>query len=94
VSFSIRFNEEKNQLLKATRGVCFDDVIFAIKSSRLLDNVAHPNYKRSNQKVYIVEINAYAYAVPHVVNKQKKEIYLKTIYPSRKFTKKYLEGVR
>lgn len=91
MAFSISFNEEKNQLLKAIRGVCFEDVAVALKNNQLLANVSHPDLRRSHQKIYIVQINNYAYAVPYVINVQKKEIFLKTIYPSRVFSKKYLK---
>jgi hypothetical protein len=52
----------------------------------------HPNSQRTNQKIYIIEINNYAYVVPYVINEKRKEIFLKTVYPSRVFTKKYLKG--
>lgn len=91
MAFSIKFNEEKNQLLKLTRKVCFEDVLSAIKNKRLLADINHPSNKRSSQKVYVVQIGSYVYVVPYVLNKQKKEIFLKTIYPSRVFTKKYLK---
>lgn len=87
---SINFSEEKNQLLKATRGVSFEDVVTAIKEKQILDNIGNPSFKRSHQKIFIVKINHYVYAVPYVINEQKMEIYLKTIYPSRKLTKQYL----
>jgi len=90
MAFSINFSEEKNQLLKATRGVSFHDVVLVIKNSKLLDDINHPSHKKTHQKIYVVEIDSYAYAVPYVINKQKNEIFLKTIYPSRVFTKKYL----
>ena len=90
MAFRINFNEEKNQLLKATRGICFDDVLLAIKKNRVLADVDHPNSKRLKQKVYIIQIDNYAHVVPYVINKHKKEIFLKTIYPSRVFTKEYL----
>jgi hypothetical protein len=92
MAFRIRFNEEKNQLLKATRGICFDNVIVAIKEGRLLADIHHPNLKRSNQKIYAIIIEEYVYAVPYVKNKERKEIFLKTVYPSRALTKKYIKG--
>jgi hypothetical protein len=91
MAFRIHFNEEKNQLLKATRGICFDDVLMAFKQGHLLANISHPNRQRVSQKIYIVQISNYVYAVPYVTNDQKEEIFLKTIYPSRVFTKKYLK---
>lgn len=91
MAFSINFNEEKNQLLKVTRKICFEDVIEALKFGQLLADINHPNQDRPKQRVYIVQINNYAYAVPYIINEQKKEIFLKTIYPSRVFTKLYLK---
>jgi len=90
--FNIRFNEEKNQILKATREVSFEDVIEAFKKKQILANIAHPNQKHSHQRLYVVKINKYAYAVPYVIDKRKREIFLKTIYPSRMLTKIYLKG--
>jgi hypothetical protein len=46
--------------------------------------------KYPNQKMLIVNINNYAYIVPFV--RDEKYIFLKTIIPSRKMTKKYLKG--
>ena len=90
--FSIRFNEEKNQLLKATRRISFEDIIEALKSGQLLADIAHPSQKHPRQRLYIVKIKEYAYAVPYVYNTQKQEIFLKTIYPSRMLTRIYLKG--
>ncbi|HSX00334.1 MAG TPA: toxin [Patescibacteria group bacterium] len=92
MAFDINFNEEKNQLLKATRGVSFDEVIGAISKGDLLADIAHPSKSRPNQRVYIVRIEKYAYAVPYVINVQKNEIFLKTAYPSSALTKKYIKG--
>jgi len=92
MAFSIKFNEEKNQLLKATRKISFEVVLRAIKEKRLLDNIAHPSLKHSHQRLYIVEIEGYVYAVPYIRNSEKREIFLKTIYPSRELTKIYLKG--
>lgn len=87
--FSITFNEEKNELLKATRGVNFEEVIKAIESGRVLDNLLHPSEKYAHQRLLVVEINEYMYAVPCIIDPLKKEIFLKTIYPSRKLTHTY-----
>lgn len=92
MALSLKFNEEKNQLLKATRNISFEDVIKALKEKRLLDNVAHPSQKHPNQRLYIVEIKEYVYAVPYVLNTEKKEIFLKTIYPSRTLVRLYRKG--
>lgn len=88
--FHFRFNQEKNEVLKATRGVSFEDILVKIREKKVLADIDHPNSKRSNQKVYLVAVDNYVYVVPYVLNKQKQEIFLKTLYPSRVFTKKYL----
>lgn len=92
MAFTIKFSKEKNELLKATRGISFRDVLQAIKEKKSLDDIAHPSQKHPNQRLYIVEIKEYIYAVPYVVNGEKKEIFLKTIYPSRTLMKQYIKG--
>lgn len=92
MAFTIRFNEEKNQLLKATRNISFEDVLQLIKGKKLLDNIAHPSKKHPHQRLYVIEFREYVYAVPYIVSREKKEIFLKTIYPSRSLTKYYRKG--
>jgi hypothetical protein len=83
------WSEIKNTLLKAERDVCFEDVQAAIEEGGLLADIDHPLQSRySGQRVWIVEYDGYAYVVPYVEDNEK--IFLKTIYPSRKMTKKYL----
>jgi len=90
--FSIRFNEEKNQLLKATRAVGFDEIIEALSNGKLLADIVHTSQKRPSQRLYVVRMGNYAYAVPYVINVQKREIFIKTAYPSRTLTKRYIKG--
>lgn len=80
---------EKNEKLKNERDISFDEIVDAIEDKRLLDITDHPNKKRyKNQKVFVVEIDDYAYVVPFVEDENK--VFLKTIFPSRKATKKYI----
>jgi len=89
----ISWNHKKNTELIEKRGISFERVIFHIERGDVLEIIKHPNSSRyPNQKVFIIEINKYAYLVPYVEN--EKEIFLKTIIPSRKATKKYLGGKR
>ena len=61
----------------------------AVESGYLLDSYNHPNQKRyPGQKIMVVEIEDYAYLVPYVRDEEK--VFLKTVIPSRKATKKYL----
>lgn len=92
MAFDINFNEEKNQLLKATRGIGFGEIIEAISRGGLLADIAHPSKSRPNQRLYAVRIKKYVYAVPYVINSRKNEIFLKTAYASRTLTKKYMKG--
>ncbi len=85
------WNNEKNQLLKAERNISFEDVVFHIEKQHVLDIIQHPNQERyRGQKIFIINIDNYAYLVPFVEN--EREIFLKTIIPSRKATKQYLRG--
>lgn len=89
---SVKFfdwDKKKNEFLKTQRDVAFEDITQALDDGRELDRFDHPNKKRyPNQKVLIVNIENYAYIVPFVEDEEK--IFLKTIIPSRKMTKKYL----
>ena len=85
------WNNEKNRMLKAKRNISFEEVVFHIEKKRVLDIVEHPNQEKyGGQRVFIININNYAYLVPFV--ESEKEIFLKTIIPSRKATRKYLGG--
>ena len=84
----IEWNDFKNELLRNERSVSFEDVLQEIQQNTLLAIEKHPT--RPNQNIYVVRINNYAYLVPYVEDEEK--IFLKTIIPSRKATKKYLKG--
>lgn len=83
----------KNEKLKLERGVGFEEVVEAWNTNDILDLVVHPNQtKYPGQKIMFVLIRDYVYAVPYVEDDEK--YFLKTIYPSRKATDKYLKGTR
>jgi len=89
---SFFFDEIKNAKLKAERGISFQQIILELEADREINVVKHPNSdKYPNQQVFIVEINGYVYAVPFV--EDDNHYFLKTIFPSRKLTKKYLSKV-
>lgn len=80
-----RFNEEKNKRLKIERGISFEVVIEIIKNDRNVRAIAHPNKKKyPNQKIFLAKLNKYVYAVPFI--EEDDYIFLKTIYPSTKYT--------
>jgi uncharacterized DUF497 family protein len=79
----------KNYQLIKERGISFEDVVYRIQGGGLLTVLEHPNKKKyGHQKLFVVEMNGYAYAVPFVEN--ETTIFLKTIFPSRKLTRFFL----
>ena len=81
-----RWNSEKNESLKAARGISFENVVVSVESGGLLDTVAHPNQaKYPRQNVMIVAIENYAYLVPYV--DEGDYYFLKTVIPSHKATR-------
>jgi uncharacterized DUF497 family protein len=86
----ISWNQEKNKLLKKTRGVSFEQIRKAIASGKVIKVLPHPNpTKYKNQKIMVININNYAYSVPFI--EKEDQLFLKTIYANRKYTKKYLK---
>jgi len=84
------WSEEKNRWLKKERGVCFEEVVFALLGGQLVDIIEHPdreNYR--SQRIYLIEVEHYIYPVPY--EEKDDAIILKTIFPSRKYTRKYLQ---
>jgi hypothetical protein len=94
-SKAINYSLEKNEILKSTRNIGFEEVLLAIQSGNLLDDIEHPNkekYPSQNIFIILVEIKKYVYLVPYV--EDENAIFLKTIIPSRVMTKKYLKENR
>jgi hypothetical protein len=85
------FSAEKNEQLIRERGISFEEVISVLNDDgKLLDIIEHSNLEKyPGQRIYVVNINEYVYLVPFV-RKTECEVFLKTIFPSRKLTKKYL----
>lgn len=85
-----RWNPEKNELLKADRGLSFEGLVVAVEADGLLDVIEHPNKARyPHQKVLIVSIDSYVHLVPFV--EEGDHFFLKTVIPSRKATRDYLK---
>jgi len=90
---AFHWNEQKNEMLRKERGISFERIVVAIEEGHLLDVLEHPNREQyANQIVIIVEINSYAICVP-AVEEENGDFFLKTLFPSRKYTKRYtLDG--
>jgi len=87
------WNEEKNNQLKKERSISFETVVLKIEEGCILDVLEHTNKEKyKNQILIIINIDEYAYVVPAV--KEKEYWFLKTIFPSRKYTDLYLPKVR
>ena len=86
---AFQWNEDKNQRLKVERGISFEEVIVHIVAGNLLDVIERPNLDRyEGQRMFIVRIRDYVWLVPFI--ETEDELFLKTIIPSRRATKKYL----
>jgi len=85
---SINWNTEKSVVLKASRGICFEDVVFHIERGDILDDYLHPNQQAyPGQRIMVIGVTNYAYLVHYIENEE--ELFLKTIIPSRKATQRY-----
>lgn len=85
-----RWNPEKNETVKAERGISFEGIVVSIEAGGLLDILAHPNPKKyPRQRVLVVGCDNYAYLIPFV--EEEDYFFLKTIIPSRKATREYLK---
>ena len=85
-----RWDSGKNEQLKLERGISFETMVVAIETGGLVDILAHPNAARyPNQRVLVVVSDGYAYLVPFV--EEDDHFFLKTVIPSRKATRDYLD---
>jgi len=85
------WDDEKGQKLKKEREVDFEDIVILIEGGFVLAIINHPNKEKyPNQKMYVINVDGYAYCVPYLENEQS--VHLITIFPSRKYTKIYLGG--
>ena len=88
----INWNREKNEWLRKNRDICFEDILFYLDNNCLIDDIEHPNQnKYMGQRMMVLNIAEYIYLVPYV--ESEDEIFLKTIIPSRRATKDYLENI-
>jgi uncharacterized DUF497 family protein len=82
------WNPDKNKRLKEQRGITFEEIVFYILHRGLLDVIEHPNKQQyPDQRIFVVNVEGYVCLVPFV--ETEETVFLKTIIPSRKMTKKY-----
>ena len=80
----IRWNKLKSERLKKVRGVSFEEII----ATKLIISTQHP--KKEAQNIMLFRHKGYVWVVPYV--EENDYIFLKTLYPSRKYTKLYKKG--
>jgi len=86
------WNDEKNQILKEERHISFEDILETIRNDGLIGIEPHYNKEKyGHQSVMFVNIRNYVYLVPFVYDREREEVFLKTIIPSRKHTKRLKE---
>jgi len=80
----IKYSHLKNERLKRIRGVSFEEIM----NAELVGVKHHP--KREGQSIMLFKYRGYVWIVPYV--EERDYIFLKTLYPSRKYTKIYKKG--
>lgn len=80
----IKWSHLKSERLKRTRGVSFEEIL----NAELVGVKRHP--KREGQDIMLFKYRGYIWIVPYV--EENDYIFLKTLFPSRKYTKIYKKG--
>jgi hypothetical protein len=80
-----KWNLLKSKRLKRTRGVSFEEIVTA----KIIDLKDNPH--RQNQQMLLFEYRNYIWLVPCV--ETETHLFLKTLYPSRKYTKLYKKEI-
>lgn len=86
IVYTMRWNIVKSSRLKRIRGVSFEELIIDGKMIDIIDNPG-----RQGQHMLVFEHKKYIWITPCVI--EEKNVFLKTLYPSRKYRKFYKKGV-
>ncbi len=85
------WNPSKNDELRARYGFGFERLVVALAEGALLDVRDHRNREKyAHQKQFVLSIEGYSWVVPFVTDGER--VFLKTFFPSRAATKRYLGG--
>ncbi len=82
-----RWDDEKSEWLKRHRGTSLKQIAEMIAEDGYLGIENHPT--RINQKLFVIRLDGYVWAVPYVVEADEETVFLKTAYPSRKLNQQY-----
>ena len=83
------WDDGKNEWLKSTRKISFEQIAGMLLDGEYLDIVENPT--QSEQMYFVMRIHGYTWLVPFLIDDQER-IVLKTAFPSRKFHKRYGES--
>ena len=86
---TVQWNEGKAEALRERYGVSFEDAASQIERGDAISVPHHNRERYPNQRIFIVAIRNYAYVVPYV--EDENGVFLKTMYPSRKALRDYLQ---
>ena len=81
----IRWNLLKSERLKKTRGASFEEIL----NGKLIGVKRHT--KKVHQNIMLFKYKTYIWLVSYVIE-ANGDIFLKTLYPSWKYTKLFKEG--
>jgi len=82
------WSPEKNETLILERGISFEEIILNIELGHEIEIYHHSNQQKyPGQKISAVTVEDYVYLVPFI--ESEDGIFLKTIIPSRKATKRH-----
>lgn len=81
----LQWNLLKSERLKKTRGLSFEELV---QQGKLVAVRRHPS--RALQDIMLFKHSGYIWVVPFV--RRGDEIFLKTLYPSRKYTALHKRG--
>lgn len=85
----ITWDEKKNEWLKSTRSVSFEQIAGILLDKQYLDIVENPI--RPDQQYFVMAIRSYTWLVPFVIDADDR-IVLKPAFPSRKYHRLYGEN--
>jgi len=81
----LTWSRQNIERLKAKRGISFEQIAFLIQAGKII--AIEENANRPHQELDVLDIDGYAVIVPFV--ETDNEFFLKTAFPSRKYTKRY-----
>jgi len=85
-----RWDPDKNERLKSGRSISFEEIVLAVEEGGLKDILVRPHQRQyPGQVLLVVAYREYVFLVPSV--EEEEHYFLKTVIPSRKATRDYLQ---